>query len=466
MQIPLPDPAYTGSERSRANFLLAAKTAAGFVALIWLIPLLGWGLELERFGIRPRELIGLPGILVAPLLHADFNHLIANSLPLLVLGTMMLHVYPYAAFRVLPAVYLGPGIAAWLFGRQGVHVGASGLIYGLVSYIFVAGMIRRDRRAVAASLLVAFMYGSLAWGVLPINPSYSWETHLAAALIGVAMAIAFKDRDVLPHRRYSWEREEGENEDDFPQDDNGAGRPVESGGMTAPKEESMSSRMEGVQACVFDAYGTLFDFASAAARCSDALGDRAADLTALWRDKQLQYTWLRGLQGKHADFWQVTGDALDYAMETLRIDDAALKARLMDFYLTLDAFPEVAETLRTLKSYGFATAILSNGTPQMLAAAVKNAQLDDLIDAVISVEEVGVYKPHPSVYQAAVDRLGVAADRICFQSSNAWDAYAASAFGMRVVWCNRYGQRAERLPGRPDAVIRSLAELTPLLLRR
>ncbi len=464
MQIPSPDPAYTGSERSRANFLLAAKTAAGFVALIWLVPLLGWGLELERFGIRPRELIGLPGILFAPLLHADFNHLIANSLPLLVLGTMMLHVYPYAAFRVLPAVYLGPGIAAWLFGRQGVHVGASGLIYGLVSYIFVAGMIRRDRRAVAASLLVAFMYGSLAWGVLPINPSYSWETHLAAALIGIAMALAFKDRDVLPHRRYSWEHGGGEDEDDFPEEDDSAGGPVASGGITAPKEESMSSRIEGVQACVFDAYGTLFDFASAASRCSDVLGDRATALTALWRDKQLQYTWLRGLQGRHADFWQVTVDALDYAMETLHIDDAALKTRLMDFYLTLDPFPEVAETLRTLKNHGFATAILSNGTPQMLASAVKNAQLGDLIDAVISVEEVGVYKPHPSVYQRAVDRLGVAADRICFQSSNAWDAYAASAFGMRVVWCNRYGQRAERLPGRPDAVIRSLAELPPLLL--
>ena len=228
----------------------------------------------------------------------------------------------------------------------------------------------------------------------------------------------------------------------------------------------MTTSLEGVQGCVFDAYGTLFDFASAAARCKDVLGDEAAPLTTLWRDKQLQYTWLRGLQGKHADFWQVTGDALDFALETLRIGDTGLRRRLLDLYLTLEPFPEVGATLRMLRDAGLATAILSNGTPQMLAAAIGYARLDGLFDAVISVEEVGVYKPHPDVYQRAVDRLGLEPRRICFQSSNAWDAYAASAFGMRVVWCNRYGQQPERLPGRPDAVIRSLAELPPLLRKR
>ena len=182
-------------------------TSLGFVALIWLIPLLGWGLGLESWGVRPRQLIGLPGILVAPLLHADFTHLIANSLPLLVLGTAMFHVYPYAAFRVLPAIYLGPGIAVWLFARDGVHVGASGLVYGLVSYVLVAGLIRRDRRAIATSLIVAFMYGTLAWGMLPINPRVSWETHLAAALIGIFMAIVLRHRDNPPRVRYSWEGE-------------------------------------------------------------------------------------------------------------------------------------------------------------------------------------------------------------------------------------------------------------------
>jgi 2-haloacid dehalogenase len=222
-------------------------------------------------------------------------------------------------------------------------------------------------------------------------------------------------------------------------------------------------RIEGIRACVFDAYGTLFDFTAAAAACEDELGEQVRPLTALWRDKQLQYTWLRGLQQRHADFWQVTGDALDYALDTLGLATPRLRDRLMNLYLDLATFPEVPAVLRELKSRGFVTAILSNGTPPMLAAAVRSAGLDDLLDAVLSVEDVGVYKPHPSVYRLAVDRLGIPAQAIAFQSSNAWDAYAASAFGMRVVWCNRYGQREERLPGNPDAVIGSLAELPELL---
>jgi 2-haloacid dehalogenase len=226
---------------------------------------------------------------------------------------------------------------------------------------------------------------------------------------------------------------------------------------------SSGAPLDGIRACVFDAYGTVFDFASAAASCRDALGDRHERLTALWRDKQLQYSWLRGLQARHADFRQVTGDALDFALETLGIHLPGLRERLMQLYLTLDAFPEVPEVLRRIKAAGLQTAILSNGTPDMLAAAVANARIDPLLDAVLSVEEVGVYKPHPDVYRLAVDRLGLPAAAIAFQSSNAWDAWAASAFGMRVVWCNRYGQRRERLPGEPDREIRSLSELPPLL---
>jgi membrane associated rhomboid family serine protease len=211
----IPDPAYTSSEQARANFRLAGKIALGFVALIWLIQLLNWGLdlELERFGVRPRQFAGLPGILLAPLLHGSFAHLAANSLPLLVLGTGMLYLYPNSALKVIPAVYLGPGIAVWFFARASVHVGASGLVYGLVSYIFVAGVLRRDRRAIAASLLVSFLYGSLAWGVLPIEPGVSWETHLAAALIGLVLAIALRRLDIPPRKRYAWEDEEDEYED-------------------------------------------------------------------------------------------------------------------------------------------------------------------------------------------------------------------------------------------------------------
>ena len=223
------------------------------------------------------------------------------------------------------------------------------------------------------------------------------------------------------------------------------------------------NQLLGIRACVFDAYGTIFDFASAAARCTEIPEDKRAALTNLWRDKQLQYTWLRSLQGRYADFWQVTGDALDFTLDSLGIATPALRARLMELYLTLAAFPEVPDTLRRLKEAGFTTAILSNGSPMMLEAAVRGAGLENLFDAVLSADAVQVFKTHPHVYDYALKQLGVRADQVSFQSSNAWDAYAASAYGMRVVWCNRYGQRRERLPGQPDAEIRSLAELPPLL---
>jgi 2-haloacid dehalogenase len=218
-----------------------------------------------------------------------------------------------------------------------------------------------------------------------------------------------------------------------------------------------------IRACVFDAYGTLFDFASATRGCRDLLGDDLDALTALWRDKQLQYTWLRAIQGKHVDFWQVTGDALDFALDTLKFDRPQLRDRLMQLYLTLDTFPEVPDVLRRLKTAGIKTAILSNGSPAMLDSVVRNAGIDGLLDCILSVEEVGVYKPNPLVYQLAVDRLGILAPQISFQSSNSWDAYAASSFGMTVVWCNRYRQRQERLPGRPNYDIETLAALPEIV---
>lgn len=221
--------------------------------------------------------------------------------------------------------------------------------------------------------------------------------------------------------------------------------------------------LQGIRACVFDAYGTLFDYASAAARCRDALGDKLERLTAIWRDKQLQYTWLRAIQGRHTDFEQVTGDALDFALGALGLADRDLRRRLMNLYFELDTFPEVPATLARLKQVGVKLAVLSNGSPRMLEAVVASAKLSTVLDAVLSVEEVGVYKPHPKVYQLAVDRLGVPVKAIAYQSSNAWDAYAASAFGMQVVWCNRYGQPRERLPGAPDREIKSLAALPDLI---
>ena len=223
------------------------------------------------------------------------------------------------------------------------------------------------------------------------------------------------------------------------------------------------SRLTGIRACVFDAYGTIFDFASAAARCPDIPEDKRGALTSMWRDKQLQYTWLRSLQGGYVDFWQVTGDALEFTLDSLGIATPALHERLMDLYLTLPAFPEVRETLLQLRRAGFATAILSNGSPSMLDTAVRGAGLLDLLDAVLSADSVQVFKTHPRVYQYGLQQLGMRAEQVSFQSSNAWDAFAASAFGMHVVWCNRYGQRRERLPGAPDHEVYTLAELPALL---
>lgn len=221
--------------------------------------------------------------------------------------------------------------------------------------------------------------------------------------------------------------------------------------------------LSGVRACVFDAYGTLFDPASAAARCSVSLGGNDARLTALWRDKQLQYSWLRTIEGKHADFWQVTREALDFALEAYGLADPGLREHLMQLYATLTPFPDARDCLWRLRQMGLLTAILSNGTPEMLASMVEASQLGQMFDALLSVEEAGIYKPYPSVYQLAVDRLGIPAQEIAFLSSNGWDAYGASSFGLRVVWCNRLGWPRERLPGSPDREIRSLAELPALL---
>ena len=220
-----------------------------------------------------------------------------------------------------------------------------------------------------------------------------------------------------------------------------------------------NTALTGIEACVFDAYGTLFDVSSVARGAQDELGPSWQALSDLWRMKQLQYTWLRGLSGNHADFWQVTGDALDFAMTSIGIADSGLRNRLMDLYLRISAYPEVKETLCRLKASGLKLAVLSNGTPSMLSSAVDNANLGGLFDAVLSVEEVGVFKPHSSVYQLAVDRLAVAPKQICFISANGWDAFSAKAFGFHVLWCNRFAQVPERIPDVPDGEILDLSEL-------
>lgn len=218
------------------------------------------------------------------------------------------------------------------------------------------------------------------------------------------------------------------------------------------------------RACVFDAYGTLFDVHSAVRRHAGAVGGEAHAVSALWRQKQLEYTWLRTLMGAHADFWTLTADALDVALARHGLgEDGALRARLLAAYRELAAYPEVPATLRALRAHARRTAVLSNGAPGMLADAVAGAGIGDLLDAVLSVEEVGLFKPRPEVYALACARLDLSPSEICFLSSNGWDAHGAAHYGFGVVWINRFDQPTERLPGEPLAVIRTLDELPPLL---
>jgi 2-haloacid dehalogenase len=214
---------------------------------------------------------------------------------------------------------------------------------------------------------------------------------------------------------------------------------------------------------VFDAYGTVFDLTAIAGGARDALGDDTEAFALLWRRKQLEYTWLRALMGDYADFWQVTGESLDYALAATGRKDAALRARLMQRHMNVPAYPDSVPTLTALKARGLKTAILSNGSPTMLTAAVNAAELRKLLDHILSVDAVRSFKPHPTVYALAPAALQCEPLDIAFVSANAWDVAGAAHFGFRAVWLNRGGAPAERLPGRPVLEIGSLAELAPAL---
>ncbi len=220
--------------------------------------------------------------------------------------------------------------------------------------------------------------------------------------------------------------------------------------------------IKDIKACVFDAYGTLFDVHSSVRRYQHQLGDIANNLSNIWRQKQLEYTWLRSLMHRYTDFWQVTSHALDYAFDTFDVDDERLKSDLLNTYLQLDCYPEVPETLTRLRQHGKRLAILSNGSPHMLASAVRASGIHDLLDELMSVESVGIYKPDPLVYRFAVDRLGIPAHSVAFQSSNAWDIAGAASFGFRTVWINRSDQPCERLSFEPDVELKSLHKLPDL----
>ncbi len=220
---------------------------------------------------------------------------------------------------------------------------------------------------------------------------------------------------------------------------------------------------EKTRACVFDAYGTLFDVHSAVERLQQEIGPDQAPLSAAWRRRQLEYTWLHSMMGEHQDFWKLTSDALRVSLREFKLENLDLHEPLMRAYLELTAFSDVASLLTLLKKAGMQTAILSNGTPDMISAAVNNSGIGQWIDHQLSVEAVGIYKPDARVYQLAVDSLGVAPDEVAFMSSNAWDAAGAAHFGFNVAWINRYLQPSEALPGTPSAMLSDLSELPALL---
>jgi len=225
----------------------------------------------------------------------------------------------------------------------------------------------------------------------------------------------------------------------------------------------MSKSSLDIRACVFDAYGTLFDVHSAVGAHRERLGQQANEVSNVWRTKQLEYTWLRSLMGDYTEFWQVTGEALDYALDAHGIDDKSLYDDLMQAYLELKPYEEVHQVLSKLKSAGYKIAILSNGSPAMLEAAIRGANIEDLLDASLSVNDVQIFKPDPRVYELATKAFNVEPQQVLFQSSNAWDASGAAAFGFKVMWVNRFSQRPERLPAKPDYEATNLNQLLELL---
>ena len=222
-----------------------------------------------------------------------------------------------------------------------------------------------------------------------------------------------------------------------------------------------------IKTCIFDAYGTLFDVTAAAREAAGEPGratlkDTWQTLAAHWRDKQLQYTWLRAVTGDHTDFWQVTQDGLDWAIDAVGLEEPATRERLLALYWELSAYAEVPDMLGALKQAGYSTGILSNGSPDMLGGAVESAGLEGLLDDVLSVESVGVFKPDARVYDMVGARFGSARDEVLFVSSNGWDAAAASAYGFQTVWVNRMGLPMDRLPGKPAHVCTDLTDIPEL----
>lgn len=215
----------------------------------------------------------------------------------------------------------------------------------------------------------------------------------------------------------------------------------------------------------FDAYGTLFDIAAVVDVARAELGDKADPLFRLWRRRQVEISWLPLNCGDAADFWRVTGEALDFAMHTLSVTDRdGLRTRLMEAWLNVAPYPEVAESLARLRALGLPLAILTNGTKRMITAAAASCGMDALLHEVLTAEQAGCFKPDGAVYALLADRFATEPERVCFVSANPWDAGGAAAFGFQVVWIDREGLPAEKWPGGIAARIESLTELPDALM--
>ena len=216
--------------------------------------------------------------------------------------------------------------------------------------------------------------------------------------------------------------------------------------------------MENEKIYVFDAYGTLFDVDHACKEMAIQLGDNWEKLSSIWRQKQLEYSWLHNSMNEYDSFWKITKDSLEYAMNSLSMNSVRIKNELLDLYFKIGAFEEVEEVLKKIKKNKIKTAILSNGSYDMLNSAVKNSKFDELINGVISVDECKKFKPHRDVYQLVIDEFNINKKNCIFFSSNCWDIHGASNFGFQTVWVNRKKNIDELLPGQVDDQVQSLKE--------
>lgn len=220
-------------------------------------------------------------------------------------------------------------------------------------------------------------------------------------------------------------------------------------------------KIKNIKVCAFDAYGTCFDINSAAQNLAKEIGKDWLGFSTTWRTVQLEYTWLRSLMKKHEDFWRVTEDSLDFAMESHKIDKK-FRSKLLELYKKLNSYPELVTCLKNLKEKNVKTCILSNGSPSLLNELTAHAKVQDLFDDLISIEEVGIYKPHPKVYELVTKKFDCKPDEVCFLSSNTWDIVGGGIFGYQSIWVDRFGKTFDKLGYQPKFKIKDLSELIKL----